>query len=68
MEHTVAHLLPDEPLLLHLQAGDTIIFDDLAGSAAAIKDQIARLGFGDSYFVDGVEEPHNHSKVSPRQE
>jgi hypothetical protein len=30
MEHTVAHLLPDEPLLLHLQAGDTIIFVDLA--------------------------------------
>ena len=57
MKCVYARPLTDEELRPHLERGDSITFNGLAGAWEEIENQVERLGFGDTYGVYRTKKP-----------
>jgi len=52
-------------MLMHLERGDTLFFEDLWREWRAIERQVERLGFGERYVVAERKSKKSGTKVYP---
>jgi len=58
-------LIEDAQMLMHLERGDTLFFEDLWREWRAIERQVERLGFGERYVVAERKSKKSGTKVYP---